>query len=190
MSKNSIRIPPFFYIHILDKNSNITRLELGPQTFISQDHEFVATGEKPLKMIVLQPNTFCEITNPCIRDLKEELTRDKFGQVNLKYGESEYRFFEKYPEPFPLYPREVLSQVPTKLKVVRELMALKIEAIRNFKDRKGNERKAGDIWLFEGPGTYIPCIEERILDEVKAQIIGEQCALPCSRSWVLFARSI
>ena len=69
MSKNAIRIPPFYYIHILDKNSNITRLELGPQTFIVQDHEMVSTGDKPVKMIVLQPNTYCEITNPVIRNV-------------------------------------------------------------------------------------------------------------------------
>ena len=177
MSKNSIRIPPFFYIHILDKNSNITRLEIGPQTFISQDHEAVVTGEKPLKMVVLQPNTYCEITNPVICDEKGEITKDKFGQANLRYGQIEYRFYEKYPEPFPLYPREVLTLNPTKLRVVKELSALKIEAIRNFRDNQGIERKAGDVWLFAGPNTYIPNVEERIAAEIIANIIQEQQAL-------------
>jgi len=55
MEKNSIKIPPFHYIHVLDKNSNVTRLESGPQTFIRQDHEKVVTGETPVKMIVLAP---------------------------------------------------------------------------------------------------------------------------------------
>ena len=177
MSKNSIRIPPFYFIHILDRNSNITRLEIGPQTFIVQDHEMVATGEKPVKMIVLQPNTYCEITNPVIRNAKGELSTDKFGQVNLRYGETEYRFYQTYPEPFPLYPRESLSLVPTKLRIVKELSALKIEASRNFKSPSGIERKVGDVWLFEGPNTYIPRIEERIVDEIRAQIIGESQAL-------------
>jgi len=177
MSKNAIRIPPFYYIHILDKNSNITRLELGPQTFIVQDHEMVSTGDKPVKMIVLQPNTYCEITNPVIRNVAGELTKDKFGQVNLKYGETEYRFYEKYSEPFPLYPRESLSVAPTKLRVVKELSGLKIEAVRNFKDASGVERKVGDVWLFEGPNTFIPRVEQRIVDEVNAQIIGQSQAL-------------
>lgn len=82
MSKNSIRIPPFHYIHILDKNSNLSRLEIGPQTFIVQDHELIATGDKPLKMIVLQRNTYCEITNPVIRLSDGSLSKDKHGQVN------------------------------------------------------------------------------------------------------------
>jgi len=33
------RIPPFFYIHVLDQNTNVTRLEIGPQIYIRQDHE-------------------------------------------------------------------------------------------------------------------------------------------------------
>lgn len=38
---NSIKIPPYHYIHILDRNTNVTRVEVGPSTFIRQDHEFV-----------------------------------------------------------------------------------------------------------------------------------------------------
>ena len=33
------RIPPYHYLHILDQNTNVTRVELGPKTFIRQDHE-------------------------------------------------------------------------------------------------------------------------------------------------------
>ena len=33
-SKNSFSIPPYYYVHILDKNSNITRLEIGPQNYV------------------------------------------------------------------------------------------------------------------------------------------------------------
>lgn len=37
------RIAPFHYIHVLDQNTNVTRLEIGPQTFIRQDNERCAT---------------------------------------------------------------------------------------------------------------------------------------------------
>ncbi len=50
-----IRIPPYHYIHVLDRNANVTRLEIGPQTFIRQDHEKFVTGNQPLKMIILPP---------------------------------------------------------------------------------------------------------------------------------------
>jgi len=55
---NLVRIPPYFYIHVLDRNSNVTRLETGPQTFIRQDHEKLVTGDKPLQMITLPPRYF------------------------------------------------------------------------------------------------------------------------------------
>lgn len=34
-----IRIPPHHYIHVLDQNTNIARIEVGPLTYIRQDNE-------------------------------------------------------------------------------------------------------------------------------------------------------
>lgn len=34
-----IRIPPHHYIHVLDQNTNIARVEIGPQTYYRQDNE-------------------------------------------------------------------------------------------------------------------------------------------------------
>jgi hypothetical protein len=45
------RIPPHYYIHVLDQNTNVTRLEIGPKTFIKQDNETVTVG--PEKMITV-----------------------------------------------------------------------------------------------------------------------------------------
>jgi major vault protein len=45
------RIPPHHYIHVLDQNTNVTRLEIGPKTFIKQDNESVIIG--PEKMITV-----------------------------------------------------------------------------------------------------------------------------------------
>ncbi|KXJ05071.1 Major vault protein, partial [Exaiptasia diaphana] len=33
------RIPPYYYIHVLDQNTNVTKVEVGPKTFIRQDNE-------------------------------------------------------------------------------------------------------------------------------------------------------
>jgi len=33
------RIPPFCYLHVVDQTANVTRLEIGPQTYIRQDNE-------------------------------------------------------------------------------------------------------------------------------------------------------
>ena len=35
------RIPPYYYIHVLDQNTNVTKVEVGPKTFIRQDNEKV-----------------------------------------------------------------------------------------------------------------------------------------------------
>ena len=39
------RIPPFFYIHVLDQNSNVTRLEIGPKIYIRQDNERLVASQ-------------------------------------------------------------------------------------------------------------------------------------------------
>ena len=35
------RIAPYFYLHVLDQNSNVTRVEVGPKTYVRQDNEKV-----------------------------------------------------------------------------------------------------------------------------------------------------
>lgn len=35
------RIAPYFYLHVLDQNSNVTRVEIGPKTYVRQDNEKV-----------------------------------------------------------------------------------------------------------------------------------------------------
>ena len=39
-----IRIPPHHYIHVLDQTTNVTRLEVGPATFVRKDNEMVVSG--------------------------------------------------------------------------------------------------------------------------------------------------
>lgn len=41
------RIPPYYYIHVLDQNTNVTKVEVGPKTFIRQDNEKVCTNFVP-----------------------------------------------------------------------------------------------------------------------------------------------
>ena len=75
------RIPPHHYLHVLDQTSNVTRLEIGPQTFVKKDNELVV-GVNPVKMVVVPPRHFCVITNPVMRDENREVLRDTLGQVS------------------------------------------------------------------------------------------------------------
>ena len=88
--------------------------------------------------------------------------------MKVKYGEIEIRFAENYPEPFPLFPKEELILKPTNLQIVRELEALKIEALRDFVNSKGEKIKAGHEWLFKGAASYKPRIEEKVVTIIYA----------------------
>jgi len=172
MSDSVIRIKPLYYIHVLDNNTNVTRVIVGPNTFTRRDHEKVVSGPDP--MITLPPRFFCRIANPAVRDDKGEPVCDKYGQVRIRHGDEEIRFTQ---EPFPLYPGESLKEKPQALQVVPVQEALRIRATRDFTDKDGNVRVAGNEWLFKGPATYVPRIEEMVVEAVQSIVVKENEAL-------------
>ena len=120
------------------------------------------------KMLVVPPRHYCSIRNPV--NIKADGTPevDAQGQAKVKFGEVEIRLHQ---EPFPLYPGEILCEKVTPLKVVAPDSALRIRAFLDFVDNDGRERFAGDEWLFEGPGTFIPRKETTVLETVRASVI-------------------
>ena len=44
-----MRIPPYHFLHVLDQNLNVTRVEIGPKTFVRQDHEKVLLGPSKVR---------------------------------------------------------------------------------------------------------------------------------------------
>ncbi|KAK6190922.1 hypothetical protein SNE40_002687 [Patella caerulea] len=166
------RIPPYYYIHVLDQNTNVTRLTIGPQTYIRQDNERIVYG--PEKMLVVPPRHYCVIENPVVRNVDNEVVTDKAGQIKLYHADQEIRLAQ---EPFPLYPGEVLKQPVTPLKIVPANAALRLRAILDFEDDAGEKRIAGDEWLFEGPGTYIPRKEVVVEETIRATVIKPNQAI-------------
>jgi len=167
-----IRIKPYYYIHVLDSNSNVPRVEVGPQTFTRQDHEKVIAGPDP--MIMVPPRNYCIIANPVARNEKGDVRRDEMQQYRLRHGDEEIRFEQP---PFPLYPGEKLFGKVSPLQVVAPNAALRLKCIRDFAEADGSARIAGDEWLFEGPGTYIPRVEVQIVEIARAIIIKPNQAL-------------
>lgn len=165
------RIPPYYYIHVLDQNTNVTKIETGPQTYIRQDNERVTLG--PEKMVVVPPRHYCVIENPVTRDKDGNIIIDNLGQIKLQHADQEIRLTQ---DPFPLYPGEVLKLPVTALKVVPANAALRIRAVLDFDDGD-TKRTAGDEWLFEGPGTYIPRKETVVEETLKATIIKPNQAI-------------
>ncbi|XP_068192266.1 major vault protein [Antennarius striatus] len=167
-----IRIPPHHYIHVLDQNTNIARVEIGPLTYIRQDNERVVFF--PIRMIMVPPRHYCVISNPVARDENNEVLFDQSGQAKLRHADLEIRLTQ---DPFPLYPGEEVQQEVTPLMIVYPDTALRLQALLDFEEEGGVKRVAGDEWLFEGPGTYIPKKEVVVLETIKATVIRENQAI-------------
>eukprot|EP00033_Pygsuia_biforma_P000276 GCRY01000340.1.p1 GENE.GCRY01000340.1~~GCRY01000340.1.p1 ORF type:complete len:857 (+),score=191.78 GCRY01000340.1:111-2681(+) len=170
-----IRILPYCYIYVQDINTNVTRLEVGPQSFTRKDHERVSAG--PLQMVIVPPRNYCVILNPVTRNADGTVVVDKFGQAVLRNSDEEIRFHQ---DPFPLYPGEKVVGKVTPLTVVSPNTALRLSCTREFTeeiDGKEYSRIPGDEWLFYGPGTYIPRIEVEVLEVLNATIIKPNQAL-------------
>eukprot|EP00045_Choanoeca_perplexa_P012354 m.134508 g.134508 ORF g.134508 m.134508 type:complete len:850 (-) comp15975_c0_seq1:295-2844(-) len=172
-SSNVYRVAPFHYLHVLDQNTNVTRVETGPLTFYRQDNELVTLG--PDAMVTVPPRHYCIVLNPVVRDEEdgEVIFVKDTKQAKLAHAQSEVRFA---CEPFPLYPGEVLATPVTPLTVVEANCALRLRATLDFVDDTIN-RTAGDEWLFEGPGTYTPRVDEEVVERVQSTIIMPNQAL-------------
>ncbi|XP_054907810.1 major vault protein [Poeciliopsis prolifica] len=172
VNSSIIRIPPHHYIHVLDQNTNIARVEIGPLTYIRQDNERVLFP--PVRMIMVPPRHYCVVSNPVARDDDDEVLFDQSGQAKLRHADLEIRLTR---DPFPLYPGEEIQQAVTPLQIVFPDTALRLQALLDFEDDEGVKRVAGDEWLFEGPGTYIPRKEVVVLETIKATVIRENQAI-------------
>jgi major vault protein len=88
-NNSTIKIDPYCYMHILDQTTNVTRLVQGPVTFIKQDHEEIVLPQT--KMVKLAPNTYITIRNPVVRDTNKKIVQDKFGVIEVQFGELQIR---------------------------------------------------------------------------------------------------
>jgi len=166
-----VAIPPFHYIHVLDKNTNVTRSINGPVTFVRKDHESVV--KQPERMITVSKKQYCVVRNP-IKKLLGTVAVDENGQVDLDFGEEEYRFAQP---PFPLYPGEMLLNDLKDLTVLSPNDALVLKADIGFTSENGVQRVPGEVWLLEGPGVYYPRKEVSLVEARKAEMIAKNTAL-------------
>jgi len=187
-----ISIAPYSYIHVLNTNTNVTSVVCGPARYTRQDHERLVC--EPTEMIKIPPRCYMVCANPVVLDEDNNPKLDEYDQHLLRHGDVEIRTAVTHPSPFPLYPGELEQQGITQLEVVPKNAALKLRAVRDFfesagdsssdtddviieDDRLSIKRRAGDEWLFRGPGTYLPRVEVAIVDRIKSVIIKNNTAL-------------
>ncbi|XP_031416447.1 major vault protein [Clupea harengus] len=127
-----------------------------------------------MRMTMVPPRHYCVVLNPVACDDEGRVQFDQSGQAKLRHADLEIRLTQ---DPFPLYPGEEIQQDVTALQIVYPDTALRLQALLDFKDLGGQKRVAGDEWLFEGPGTYIPRKEVAVLETIKATVIRENQAI-------------
>ena len=90
--------------------------------------------------------------------------------MKVRFEEIEIRRQVDYPDPFPLYPYEQLFQDVSSYIFLKDNDALILRALRQFKDQRhgGVERFIDDQYLFKGPGTYEPRIDEEIVKRIQS----------------------
>ncbi|CAL8079489.1 unnamed protein product [Calicophoron daubneyi] len=166
----TISIPAYHYAHILNLNTNIASLVIGPKTYVCQEHERILCH--PEKMITVGTKECCLISNPVVKS-EGRVCFEASGQVKLRLGEKEYRFAQ---DPFPLYPGEELAEPAHLMPVVTANKALRLRALSDC-ELSEKTYKAGEEWLFMGPGVYHPNVEIQIVAEVEAMMIQPNTAL-------------
>jgi major vault protein len=168
-----VKVPPNFYIHVMDTNTNVTRVEVGPQTFTKQDHERIVVPAT--SMVIIPANQYVIIEDPAVR-VDGVVQRDRHDQVIVKYGDREIRFGNDWTMPFPLQPGERMGGQVQEVPLILPDSALLLRCARDFKDGKVS-RRAGDEYLFKGPGAYHPRVEEEQIRKITSTIIAEGTAL-------------
>lgn len=171
---NTVRLKPRFYVHVLDRNTGVARVEAGPQVLILKDHEEPVGSVE--EMVVVPRGHYCIVRNPVLKK-GDVVDTDRNGQVLLRSGDLEIRFEQP---PFPLYPGEAMEEDVRPLTLVAANAALRLRAIRDFSDGQGEKavsRKPGDEWLFLGSGTYTPHVEVEVVEVRQAKVITDKNAL-------------
>ncbi|XP_067656927.1 major vault protein-like [Haliotis asinina] len=162
---------PYQYVHVLDLTTNITRLEVGPQTLVLKSNERLEAG--PLPMIVVPPGHYISVTDP--------VSHYEAGKAcELKLGQKEVRLHQ---DPFPLYPGESLTLAPEyvqqrgqyqkavrPLPVIKANHAIRLRALLDLED-SGVKRKEEEMWQLPGPLTYIPRADVEVVKVVQPFII-------------------
>ncbi|KAL4231029.1 hypothetical protein ACF0H5_008612 [Mactra antiquata] len=164
-SGSIIGLAPYQFVHILDLNTNITRVEKGPQSIVLASNERLVHG--PVPMIVIPPAHYCVVKDPMCKYVAGKL-------CELKLGQSEVRF---HSEPFCLYPGETLEGDIKPQPVINANHAIRLKAVFDHTDSEGVVRKAGDIWQIEGPLLFFPNTNSKILGIKAPEVIRVDQAL-------------
>ena len=167
-----VQIPANHYAHVVDNNTNIVKVELGPQRYTLSSEEALEQSPKPF--VSVPPCHFVKVTHP-VKD------RYRIPYLNL-FDRYEYRYDV---EPFALYPGEKCSS-PEEIIVLEAGEGVRVRASEDLRDASGTHRHAGEEWLLTGPQTLLPQVGVVIVGEAVEENIleGEAVYLTATHDFV------
>eukprot|EP00672_Neobodo_designis_P019280 CAMPEP_0174833136 /NCGR_PEP_ID=MMETSP1114-20130205/4051_1 /TAXON_ID=312471 /ORGANISM="Neobodo designis, Strain CCAP 1951/1" /LENGTH=841 /DNA_ID=CAMNT_0016067007 /DNA_START=44 /DNA_END=2569 /DNA_ORIENTATION=- len=177
-----IAVPPSHYCVVLnpvarDKKTNEVLLEKSGQVKVRTGDVEIRFSQEPFALYpgeeIQQSVTRMEVLSAlqavrlyATRDFDDNGVARKAGDEWLVRGPCTY---------VPRIEAEVRSKVDAT--VIDHSTALRLQAVCDFTDRNDIPRLTGEQWLHEEPGAYIPQVEERIVEVVKAQVLTEKRAI-------------
>jgi len=114
--------------------------------------------------------------------LKLEATHDFFDRH--AFDQENKRIFRKAGDKWLFYgPQTYIPQPEVRIvhsikaEVIKPNQALKLEALNFFVDRYACERKAGEQWIYSDEGSFIPDLNEKIVERIQGIILTDKKAI-------------
>ncbi|KAH8611559.1 Major Vault Protein repeat Shoulder domain [Trypanosoma vivax] len=172
LSNGVIRLMPSEYAHINSERTGSTFLLSGPQNYTLANDERVSKFPTPFH--VVPRGHYCMVRNPHEVDVDGVTPlRDGYGQVKVLMGEKVFRIG---PISFPLYPEETI-EMTAPLTVLSFCEALVVRVLRTYELEGDSVRTEGQHYLFKGPGTYLPRVEEEVIGRRHAISVAQGCGI-------------
>ena len=152
-----VTIPPLHFCHILNSNTNIVRVEVGPQRYTLSSEEVLE--KRPTPFVTVPPRHYVQVFD-FVSNRHSLPYKNNFGRVDLRYN----------VEPFPLFPNERISDI-VPLPIINEDCGFHLRALQDGRDREGIFRSAGEEWIEKGLKTYYPREGEEVVREISPETI-------------------
>lgn len=146
---------PNQYIHILNNDTGIVRIEIGPKRVVLSGNEEQVGSVKTGRIV--SENQYCVIKNPFDEEKGEYL----MGQREIIVG----------PAVVFLQFNSSIEEV-TNIHVLSQGQALRLQAIQTH-DSNGTEIPAGKIWQIKGPCRFIPNRYTKVVQTIDTILVNQ-----------------
>ena len=147
-------LSPNQYVHILDNDSGIVRIEVGPKRIALRSNETIIATHS---LSMIKENQYCIIKNP----YDYQSNKNMMGERCVVEG----------PKALALHRNEVIESI-SEVHILKPNQALRL---RCLVDKKVEDKsyKAGDVYQITGPCRFVPDKDTEVLKVVDPIMINE-----------------